>query len=120
MQLKYVKMSDEQIGQYFWKRLVDVCCTVPVRDNFYLSWWLRGKRDTSNPDYNPSYLKKSSFDKLKVCPVHCRSTIHTPIFCTHTHTLHYHSILYAALGPSGQNSHFQSGELFSGWRRVLQ
>ena len=119
MQLKYVKMSDEQIGEQFWKRLVNVCCTVPVHDNFYLSWWLRGKRETSNPDYNPNYLKKSSFEKLKVCPVQCRATIHAHIFCPHAHTLHYHSILSCIqhlvhrvrIVTSSLESYFQDGDV---------
>ena len=46
-----------------------VCQDVPVQDNFYLSWCLRGSRGfdpSSKPEYAPPYLTREGFNKLKV------------------------------------------------------
>ena len=68
-QLKYVDMSDESVSALTWRRFSEVCQTVPVHDNFYLSWWLRGRRrfnPTSNPTLAPPFLTRDGFTKLKV------------------------------------------------------
>ena len=67
--LKYVEMSGTEIQDVSWARLERVCREVPVRDNFYLSWLLRGGRGYDplvRPDYSSPYLTKEGFEKLKV------------------------------------------------------
>ena len=68
-QLKYVDMSDKDVGASLWRRFSEVCRTIPVQDNFYLSWWLRGRRGfnpDSNPTFAPPFLTRDGFSKLKV------------------------------------------------------
>ena len=68
-QLKYVKLSEENFGAHYWRRFCHVCQAVPVQDNFYLSWWLRGERGfdpQTNPAFAPPYLTENSFTELKV------------------------------------------------------
>jgi len=67
-QLKYVDMSDKDVGASLWRRFSEVCRTIPVQDNFYLSWWLRGRRGfnpDSNPTFAPPFLTRDGFSKLK-------------------------------------------------------
>ena len=67
--LKFVKQSESEIQDLSWTRLERVCREVSVKDNFYLSWLLRGGRGYNpliRPDYCPPYLTNDSFEKLKV------------------------------------------------------
>ena len=66
---KFVQVSDSEIQDVSWARLERTCRHVPARDNFYLSWLLRGGRGYDpliRPEYAPPYLTGESFDKLKV------------------------------------------------------
>ena len=68
-QLKFLQRSEEEIGDLFWTRLSRVCRDVPVGENFYLNWFLQGKRGCDpivQPNYGPPCLTKEGFTKLKV------------------------------------------------------
>ena len=68
-QLKYVQKSDEEVTQGIWERLYAVCTKLPIQDNFYVSWWLRGPRGfdpEDNPTMAPPFLTREGFTKLKV------------------------------------------------------
>lgn len=70
-QLKYVQLSEDEISDILWSRFRKLCRDVPVCDNFYLSWYLRGQRGynpLSRPDYASSYLTREAFVRLKVSP----------------------------------------------------
>ena len=67
--MKYVKESENESSQKLWQRLCAVCTKLPVKDNFYLSWYFRGRRGfnpESNPTMAPPFLTEDSFTKLKV------------------------------------------------------
>lgn len=52
-----------------WSRFKKTCRDVPVHDNFYISWILRGSRGydpLTRPDFAPPYLTRGGFRKLKV------------------------------------------------------
>ena len=55
----HLKQVDPPNITYFWKRFSQVCQTVPIWDNFQLSWMLRGHRGF-NPDSNPVLLSTFS------------------------------------------------------------
>ena len=63
---------EDEIGVRFWKRFCRMCREVPVWDNFYLAWWLRGGRgfEPDNTDSKaataPPCLTRSGFSQLKV------------------------------------------------------
>ena len=64
-----IERSDEELETALWERFVHCCTQVPAKDNFYLSWYLRGKTGydpLSKPDFCPLYLQRKPFDKLKV------------------------------------------------------
>jgi len=66
-QLKYVQ--EDEVAEHFWNRLNYVCKSVPVKDNYYLSLFLRGHRGYDPlklPDFCPPYLREKEFYKLKV------------------------------------------------------
>ena len=68
-QLKQVEMSDDEISEMVWTQLQRVCRDIPVQDNFYLSWWLRGQREynpLTMPNFCPPYVTKEGFTRLKV------------------------------------------------------
>ena len=70
---KFIQRSDEELETALWERFVHCCTQVPAKDNFYLSWYLRGKTGydpLSKPDFCPLYLQKKPFDKLKVHNIH--------------------------------------------------
>lgn len=78
-QLKYVALNDEEIFQFFWRRFSHVCLNVPAADNFYLSWYMQGAGHcdlAQRQDFYPPYLRKKSFQKLKVTVRVCRHVIH--------------------------------------------
>ena len=65
----HLKQVDPPNVTYFWRRFSQVCQTVPIWDNFQLSWMLRGQRGfnpDSNPVLSPPFLTKDGFLKLKV------------------------------------------------------
>ena len=68
-QVRHVTLTSEEIGEVVWQRMVHTCRNVPVGDNYYLSWFLRGTRGfdiIGNPSFAPPYLTRAGFDKLKV------------------------------------------------------
>ena len=69
VQYKYLELPVDEVGSTLWKQMSRVCQDVPVQDNFYLSWYLRGSRGfdpSSKPNYAPPYLTREGFNKLKV------------------------------------------------------
>ena len=69
-QYKYVMESEDKISLKLWDRFYALCTKVPLQDNFYLSWWLRGGRGfdpDGNPIMAPPFLTEEGFTKLKVC-----------------------------------------------------
>lgn len=64
-QLKHVKMSEQELVESIWNRFERVCKNVPVSDNFYLSWWLRGKTQDLDTNFQPIYLRNKEFYALK-------------------------------------------------------
>lgn len=57
------------IGRHFLKHFHRVCLTLPAKDNFYLSWWMRGLRGFSpdaDPMLAPAFMHRENFHKLKV------------------------------------------------------
>ena len=72
--MKYVALNDEEIFEYFWRRFSHVCLNVPTADNFYLSWYMQGAGHydlAQRQDLFPPYLRKESFQKLKVIVCVC-------------------------------------------------
>ena len=68
-QLQHVQISDEEVRKLTWKRFCSICQEVPVCDNFYFSWCLRGQREydpLTKPNFCPPYVTKEGFTKLKV------------------------------------------------------
>ena len=68
-QLKYVEDGEDKVTLGLWERFLASCTKIPVHDNFYLSWWLRGIRGFDpemNPAMAPPFLTKDGFTKLKV------------------------------------------------------
>ena len=68
-QFSHVEMSSDEVGQETWKRLVQLCESVPAKNNFYLSWWVRGDYGldpVKKPDFAPPFLTKDGFLALKV------------------------------------------------------
>ena len=66
-----IRLEDNHgsIGQYFLKNFCRVCLTLPARDNFYLSLWIRGTKGFSpdvNPELAPPFLQRKNFHQLKV------------------------------------------------------
>ena len=64
-----LKQLDPPNTTYFGRRLSQVCKTVPIWENFQLSWFLRGQRGfhpDSNPVLSPPFLTREGFLKLKV------------------------------------------------------
>ena len=64
-----IEAAEGDICQYFWRQACRVCLTLPVHDNFYLSWLFRGSRGflpNTNPALAPPFLKRDNFVKLKV------------------------------------------------------
>ena len=68
-QLKYVLLSGDEMAELLWKRFYSTSINVPVKDNFYYSLFMQGKRSNSfpTPDYLlPPYLSMNGFSNLKV------------------------------------------------------
>ena len=68
-QFKYVQQGEDEVSQDLWDRFLASCTKIPVRDNIYLRWWLRGLRGFDpemNPTIAPPFLTKEGFTKLKV------------------------------------------------------
>ena len=71
-QFKYVEASDGTVGEFFIKRFMQVCQTVPIWDNYYMSIYMRGQRGynpASKPALTLPYLTRDGFTKLKVSTV---------------------------------------------------
>ena len=61
--------GEDEVSQGLWDRFLASCTKIPVQDNCYLSWWLRGLRGFDpemNPNMAPPFLTKEGFTKLKV------------------------------------------------------
>ena len=68
-QLKQVEISSDEMSEMTWMQLKRVCRDIPVQDNFYLSWWLRGQRGYNpliRPHFCSPYVTKQGFTRLKV------------------------------------------------------
>lgn len=68
-QLKYVEEGEDEVSLGLWDRFLASCTKIPVQDNFYLNWWLRGLRGfdpEKDPTMAPPFLTKEGFTKLKV------------------------------------------------------
>ena len=68
-QLKYVEEGEDEVSLGLWERFLASCTKIPVQDNFYLSWWLRGLRGfdpEKDPTMAPPCSTKEGFTKLKV------------------------------------------------------
>ena len=66
---QFIQCSNAELEARMWKGLVHCCTQVPAKDNFYLSWCLRGCTGydpLTKPDFCPPYLQEKSFEKLKV------------------------------------------------------
>ena len=66
---EFIQCSDADLEAKLWKGFVHCCTQVPAKDNFYLSWYLRGSTGydpLTKPDLCPPYLQEKSFEKLKV------------------------------------------------------
>lgn len=71
VQLKYVEETTQTIEDKSWGRFRRMCEDVDIRDNFYLSWFARGRRGfnpEANPDFAPPCLREDNFLALKVSP----------------------------------------------------
>lgn len=71
-QLKYATSKEEDVANHFWRRLSHVCQNVPIKDNFYLSLFLRhhrGYNPLEKPEFCTPYLREEAFYQLKVCYV---------------------------------------------------
>ena len=69
---QWPKQSDADLEARVWEGIVHCCTQVPAKDNFYLSWYLRGSAGydpLTKPDFCPSYLQEKSFEKLKVSQI---------------------------------------------------
>ena len=69
-QLTDIEAIHGDVSQYFLKHFCHVCLTLPAKDNFYLSLWMRGTRGFSpdkNPELAPPFLQRKNFLRLKVC-----------------------------------------------------
>ena len=65
-----IEETHGSIGQHFLEQFHRVCLTLPAKDNFYLSWWMRGLRGFSpdtDPLLAPAFMLRENFRKLKVC-----------------------------------------------------
>ena len=70
--MKYVTLTIDEMTELMWDRFCSVNRNVPIRDNFYMSLFLRGQRSYCfpTPEYLlPPYLTKTGFLKLKVSMV---------------------------------------------------
>ena len=68
-QFKYVQQGEDEVSQDLWDRFLASCTKIPVQDNVYLRWWLRGLSGFDpemNPNMAPPFLSKEGFTKLKV------------------------------------------------------
>ena len=68
-QLKYATQEKDEVAKHFWDRLSYVCQSVPIKDNFYLSLFIRGHRGYNpleKPYFCPSYFREEAFYQLKV------------------------------------------------------
>ena len=66
---QFILRSDDELEAAMWERFVYCCTQVPAKDNFYLSWFLRGRTGYDplvRPDFCPLYLQEVAFGKLKV------------------------------------------------------
>lgn len=59
-QMKYI--GDFNISEFLWSRLVTVIRTIPIHNNFYLSWFLRGPAVKTHAV--PPYLDEKNFHRL--------------------------------------------------------
>jgi hypothetical protein len=69
LMIKYAEKGEDELSLGLWDRFLASCTKIPVHDNFYLSWWLRGLRGfdpETNPAMAPPFLTKDGFTKLKV------------------------------------------------------
>ena len=68
-QLKYAKLTPDEMVDMVWKNFCSVSQDIPIADNFYYSLFVTGTRSVSKPtpQYSlPPYLTKNGFDSLKV------------------------------------------------------
>lgn len=71
-QLKFVHLSEKEVEDILWRRFKKTCRNVPVHDNFYLSWFLRGPRGynpLTRPDFASPYLTREGFRRVKVSEI---------------------------------------------------
>ena len=69
VQLKYVDETVKSVEDQMWERFSRMCQDVDIRDNFYLSWFVRAKRGfnpEASPNYAPPFLTEEGFIALKV------------------------------------------------------
>ena len=69
-QLTDIEAIHGDVSQFFLQNFRRVCLTLPAKDNFYLSLWMRGIRGFSpdtNPELAPPFLQRKNFQRLKVC-----------------------------------------------------
>jgi S-adenosylmethionine-diacylglycerol 3-amino-3-carboxypropyl transferase len=60
-QFRYV--SDQDLGEFFWRRLRYVCTALPARANFYLEWFLTGRY--ADLETGPPFLRPQAFERLR-------------------------------------------------------
>lgn len=59
----------KSVEDELWERFSRMCKDVDIKDNFYLSWFMRGKRGfnpEASPHYAPPCLTAKGFLALKV------------------------------------------------------
>ena len=60
-QLTDIEAIHGDVSQFFLQNFRRVCLTLPAKDNFYLSLWMRGIRGFSpdtNPELAPPFLQR--------------------------------------------------------------
>lgn len=68
-QMKYVSKTNEEVTSGLWERFCQICRTQHLKDNYFMSWYLRGHRGydpASKPEFAPPYLRRENFNQLKV------------------------------------------------------
>lgn len=86
---QFIEQSDAEIEVRMWGRLIHICTHVPAKDNFFLSWYLRGSTGydpLTKPDFCPPYLQEKSFERLKVRCIVKTMDATTVLCCTTRNT----------------------------------
>jgi S-adenosylmethionine-diacylglycerol 3-amino-3-carboxypropyl transferase len=60
-QFRYV--SEQDLGEFFWRRLRYVCTALPARGNFYLEWFLTGRY--ADLEAGPPFLRPRAYERLR-------------------------------------------------------